>query len=124
MKYSEMTPMQKLVLSSVKEHLLKDEYTAKFTNGLKLISMIPAAQDKHSKIKRESFGTSYYCKYPNKDKDDWTTCIRVDYAFLRLIVKCSFKARKYENNVVYTEVVMYSDGTIACYFDGTEYERI
>lgn len=41
------------------------------------------------------------------------TCYRVGF---------NFKAPKYENNVVFYEVAIYTDGSMSIYFDGTSYE--
>lgn len=37
------------------------------------------------------------------------------------LVKTSFKANRYENNVAVWKVAVYSDDTVQSYFDGTEY---
>lgn len=38
------------------------------------------------------------------------------------IVKCQFKAKEYEDNIVYYEVCFYTDGSMAIYFHGLSYE--
>lgn len=110
-----MTILQQAILKAIKMHNTEREGLEGFNKSIKLIS---TEQD----AKRGAHGDTYHYEYPNKDKDDWEKCNKVDDAFLRLTVKCSFKPEhKYDNNVVIYEVMLISNGEICIYFDGTEY---
>ena len=93
-----------------------DGYFQQFNKSLKLLSMAPDRR-------RGAHFDTYHNEFPNEAQGDYETCNRIDDAALRLAVKCSFKpANKYDNNVVLYEVVLYSNGEMSVYFDGTAYK--
>lgn len=42
---------------------------------------------------------------------------------MKLEAKFSFKAKKYENNILFYEICIYSDGSVVAFYDGEGYEK-
>ena len=115
-----MTIFEKAIFQAIKEHNSSEERRADlemYNKGIKFLSMTPASGS------RTPYGDTFHYVYPNKDQDDWKTCVKVEDVYMRLEVKCKFRpVEKYENNVVMYEVLVISSGEIVVYFDGTEYQ--
>lgn len=86
-----------MMTKAVRKHNTEREYMAKFNKGLKFQSM--ALIDGKEAVKCSDGNTM--------------TCYNV---------KFSFKAGKFENNIVNYEVALYTDGSMSIYFNGTSYE--
>ena len=106
-----MTFMQKAIMSEIKAHNNERTDLTSYNKGIKLLSM---EQDKER--------GAHFDTWHNVWNEDDSTYERVEDAGLRLKVRCGFKpAEKYAANVVIYEVAVYSEGTIAVFYDGEEY---
>lgn len=111
-----MKMLEKMILTAIKEHNNEDSdgYLTQFNHKIRLVKMGPDT-------KRGAHVDHYHNEYPGEAKGDYTA-VRVDDPGLRLAVECSFKpANEYDPNRVKYEVVLYSTGDIAIYFDGLDY---
>ena len=93
--------MKNAILKAIKANNVKYENES-FNKGIKLENLEP-----YNKPGYENFTVCY----------DGNTLTRFK-------ATCIFKARKYENNVVFYQVNVYSNGAIEVYFDGTSYKEI
>lgn len=112
------TYMTEAIMKAIKAHNAeRDEFLAQFNKNIKIKDIRPYTGN------LEKFGNTYHCEYPNEAEGDYTTCIKYDDIYMRLLVDCSFKpANKYDNNTVQYEVMMISTGEIVIYFNGTRYD--
>lgn len=112
-----MKMLEKMILTAIKKHNNEDSdgYLTQFNHKIRLVSMGPYRE------RGAHFDTTHN-EYPNEEQGDYVTCNVIDDAALRLIVKCSFKpVNSFDDNLVKYEVILYSNGEVGIYFDGTEY---
>lgn len=92
-----MTAIQKAIFTEIKTHNANYDYLSEYNKGIKFVSM------------------------GRYNRDEFTVCSDGN-TMVKYLIKCRFKAPKYENNVVIYMVNIYSDGSMGIYFDGTEYQ--
>ena len=104
--------MAKAIMAEIKETNANADYLVCYNKGIKLISI-----DQNTK-----HGENLFTTHHNEWDEEKKEYNRIDDIGMKLEVKCKFKpADKWENNIVIYEVVLYSDGSIRIFFDGTEY---
>lgn len=111
-----MTFIEKAVFEAIKRS--NEERSPEFNKGIKFLSMGKYSGNIDSE---RQYGDTWHNEYPNRDQDDWDTCVRVDDTYLRTTVECKFKPEdKWQNDIAIYEVLIYSNGHAVVYFDGTK----
>lgn len=101
----ELTIMQEAIMKAIKKHNTDD--LAKYNKGIKFVSM--------GRYLHEGYEEYVITGYKDKAEKENLSIVRYE-------VKCSFKPeKKYDDNIVRYEVILYSDGSHAIFFDGTSY---
>ena len=108
------------VKAEIKEHIENaySEENFNFWNKFKGIKLVDIRRADDNGLEREKrFHSNALCE-TSFNAHDGSKNINI----MKLAAKFSYKAKKYEDNVLFYEVAIYSDGSMGLYFDGASYE--